>query len=62
LPNQRSCKKPSGRVATLASSAHSNGVNVVLCDGSVRFVPNSISLVAWRALGSRNQGEVSTGD
>ncbi|MFO0850650.1 MAG: DUF1559 domain-containing protein [Gemmataceae bacterium] len=61
-PNQRSCKKPSGRVATLASSAHSNGVNVVLCDGSVRFVPNSISLVAWRALGSRNQGEVSTGD
>jgi prepilin-type N-terminal cleavage/methylation domain-containing protein/prepilin-type processing-associated H-X9-DG protein len=62
LPNRRSCKKPSGRVATLAGSAHSGGVNVVLCDGSVRFVRDSISLTAWRALGSRNQGEVFTLD
>jgi prepilin-type N-terminal cleavage/methylation domain-containing protein/prepilin-type processing-associated H-X9-DG protein len=60
LPNQRSCKKPSGRVATLASSNHTNGVNVLLCDGSVRFVPNTISLFAWRALGSRDKGEVFT--
>ena len=58
LPNQRSCKKPSGRVATLANSAHTNGVNVVLCDGSVRFVNNSITLANWRAMGSRNLGEV----
>ncbi|MBO0701259.1 MAG: DUF1559 domain-containing protein, partial [Zavarzinella sp.] len=29
LPNRRSCKKPSGRVATLASSAHPGGVNVL---------------------------------
>jgi prepilin-type N-terminal cleavage/methylation domain-containing protein/prepilin-type processing-associated H-X9-DG protein len=57
LPNRRSCKKPSGRVATLASSAHEQGVNVLMCDGSVRFVPNSISLFAWRAMGSRNLGE-----
>jgi prepilin-type N-terminal cleavage/methylation domain-containing protein/prepilin-type processing-associated H-X9-DG protein len=55
LPNRRSCKKPSGRVATLAGSAHASGggVNVVMCDGSVRFVSNSISLGYWRALGSR---------
>jgi prepilin-type N-terminal cleavage/methylation domain-containing protein/prepilin-type processing-associated H-X9-DG protein len=60
LPNRRSCKKPGGRVATLASSAHSGygGVNVVMCDGSVRFVSNSIGVANWRALGSRSLGEV----
>jgi prepilin-type N-terminal cleavage/methylation domain-containing protein/prepilin-type processing-associated H-X9-DG protein len=58
LPNKRSCKKPGGRVATLAGSAHSNGVNIVLCDGSVRFIGNGISLYSWRCLGSRNLGEV----
>ena len=47
-----------GRVATLANSAHSGGVNVVLCDGSVRFITNTISLQTWRSLGSRNLGEV----
>jgi prepilin-type N-terminal cleavage/methylation domain-containing protein/prepilin-type processing-associated H-X9-DG protein len=41
-----------------ASSRHTNGVNVVLCDGSVRFVTNSISLATWRAVGTRNGGEV----
>jgi prepilin-type processing-associated H-X9-DG protein len=60
LPNRRSCKKPSGRVATLANSAHPGGVNVLLCDGSVRFVRNTIDLYSWRALGSRNLGEVFT--
>jgi prepilin-type N-terminal cleavage/methylation domain-containing protein/prepilin-type processing-associated H-X9-DG protein len=60
LPNHRSCKKPSGRVATLASSAHPSGVNVLLCDGSVRFVRDSIDLFSWRALGSRDKGEVFT--
>jgi prepilin-type N-terminal cleavage/methylation domain-containing protein/prepilin-type processing-associated H-X9-DG protein len=59
-PDQRSCKKPPGRVATLASSAHSQGVNVLLCDGSVRWVRDSIDLFNWRALGSRNLGEVFT--
>ena len=60
LPNKRSCKKPSGRVATLAGSAHSagTGVNVLMCDGSIRFVNNSIGLQQWRAMGSRNLGEV----
>ena len=60
LPNRRSCKKPSNRVAVLANSSHPGGVNVLLADGSVRFVPNSISLAAWRALGSRNLGEVAS--
>jgi len=62
LPNKRSCKPKQlgGRVATLAGSAHSQGVNVLLCDGSVRFVRNSIDLYSWRALGSRDKGEVFT--
>jgi prepilin-type processing-associated H-X9-DG protein len=40
------------------SSAHTNGVNLLLCDGSARFVNNGINLVTWRALGTRNGGEV----
>jgi prepilin-type N-terminal cleavage/methylation domain-containing protein/prepilin-type processing-associated H-X9-DG protein len=52
-----------GNMANMAmqvppSSGHTNGVNVGLCDGSVRFVNNAISLSTWRALGSRNGGEV----
>jgi prepilin-type N-terminal cleavage/methylation domain-containing protein/prepilin-type processing-associated H-X9-DG protein len=43
----------------LARSYHPNGVNVGLADGSVRYVSNGINLVAWRALGSRNGGEVA---
>jgi prepilin-type N-terminal cleavage/methylation domain-containing protein/prepilin-type processing-associated H-X9-DG protein len=41
-----------------ARSKHSGGVNLLLVDGSVRFVANGVSLAAWRALGSRNGGEV----
>jgi prepilin-type N-terminal cleavage/methylation domain-containing protein/prepilin-type processing-associated H-X9-DG protein len=41
-----------------ARSFHSGGVNLVLGDGSVRFVSNSISATSWRALGTRAGGEV----
>jgi|SRR5579884_3975607 len=44
------------------SSYHSSGVNVALCDGSVRFVPDSISLLTWRALGTRNGGDLLGSD
>ena len=40
------------------SSRHSNGVNCLLGDGSVRFVPNSVDLTTWRAMGTMNGGEV----
>lgn len=39
------------------SSAHVGGLNVLLVDGSVRFVTNSIDELAWRELGSRNSDD-----
>jgi prepilin-type N-terminal cleavage/methylation domain-containing protein/prepilin-type processing-associated H-X9-DG protein len=39
-------------------SYHAGGVNLGLADGSVRFIANSINLATFRALGSRNGGEV----
>jgi prepilin-type N-terminal cleavage/methylation domain-containing protein/prepilin-type processing-associated H-X9-DG protein len=57
-PGDRSCMYPPGRISTTANSAHTNGVNVSMCDGSVRFVAYSIPLLTWRAMGSRNGGEV----
>lgn len=57
-PNGRSCMFPPGRIATTAQSNHVNGVQVGMCDGSVRFVPSSIHLSVWRALGTRGSGEV----
>ncbi len=58
------CPGGSGHNTTAwnANSYHPNGVNVVLCDGSVRFVPNSISLTVWRALGTRAGGETVSFD
>ena len=41
-------------------SYHSGIVNVLLMDGSVRSVSDSIELNTWRALGSRAGNEVST--
>jgi prepilin-type processing-associated H-X9-DG protein len=40
------------------SSNHSGGVNAVFGDGSVRFETNEIDLNTWRALGSRNDGQI----
>jgi prepilin-type N-terminal cleavage/methylation domain-containing protein/prepilin-type processing-associated H-X9-DG protein len=55
----RGCMFPPQRIATTANSKHANLVNVALCDGSVRVVPYSMSLTAWRALGTRNGGETT---
>jgi prepilin-type processing-associated H-X9-DG protein len=52
----------SGDQMTAASrSRHPGGVNVLLADGSVRFVRQTIDLGVWRALGSTRGGEVVSG-
>jgi prepilin-type N-terminal cleavage/methylation domain-containing protein/prepilin-type processing-associated H-X9-DG protein len=60
-PNRRSCYFQPGRCVFTASSRHPGGVNVVMCDGSVQFISNSIDKAMWRALGTRNGGETFTG-
>jgi prepilin-type N-terminal cleavage/methylation domain-containing protein/prepilin-type processing-associated H-X9-DG protein len=44
------------------SSYHTNGVNLLLADGGVRFITNNISLTTWRAIGTRNGGEAFSWD
>ena len=39
-------------------SYHAGGVNVALMDGSVRFISSTIEPETWRALGTRDGGEV----
>jgi len=47
---------PTGIVT--ARSWHYGGVNVVMADGSVRFVNEQVERHVWRALGTRNGGEL----
>ena len=61
-PNSRSCMFPPQRISTTANSRHPGGVNVSMADGSVRFFKSTINLAAWRAVGTRNGGEVISSD
>jgi len=44
--------------AFTSRSYHLGGVNAAFMDGSVRFMGSSIAQATWRALGTRNGGEV----
>jgi prepilin-type N-terminal cleavage/methylation domain-containing protein/prepilin-type processing-associated H-X9-DG protein len=64
-PNTTSCAGIGfpGNMANMAmeippSSYHPGGVNVLMGDGSARFVNNNIDLTTWRAVGTRNNQDV----
>jgi prepilin-type N-terminal cleavage/methylation domain-containing protein/prepilin-type processing-associated H-X9-DG protein len=46
------------KVILAARSRHPGGVNLLLADGSVRFVDNGINLPTWQALSTPKGGEV----
>jgi prepilin-type processing-associated H-X9-DG protein len=43
-------------------SLHPGGANVLMGDGSVRFIKQSVNLLTWQALSSRGVGEVISAD
>ena len=45
-----------------ASSYHPGGVNSLMDDGHVQFVKDTINVLVWQGLGSRNGGEVISSD
>lgn len=58
-PNTRSCGFFTVLRASMPpSSRHVGGVHVTMCDGSVRFVSENVDRTTWRAVGTRNGGEV----
>ncbi len=61
-PNGRSCMFPPSRISTTANSFHPGGVNVGMADGSCKFIKDSINIGTWRALGTRNGGEIIDGN
>lgn len=41
-----------------ARSNHVGGVTLLMCDGAVRFVSNSVDLATWRGISTRAGGEI----
>jgi prepilin-type N-terminal cleavage/methylation domain-containing protein/prepilin-type processing-associated H-X9-DG protein len=52
---------PTGIMRAAARSRHPGGVNVVMCDGSIHFVSDSIELIVWRGAGSAEGEEADSG-
>ncbi|SIO14947.1 prepilin-type N-terminal cleavage/methylation domain-containing protein/prepilin-type processing-associated H-X9-DG domain-containing protein [Singulisphaera sp. GP187] len=54
----------SGSASTFgeADSYHSGGVNVLMGDGSVKFIKNTVNRNTWWSLGTRANGEVISAD
>lgn len=59
--NKREGKTGAGvtYAAVTSRSYHPTGVNVLLMDGSTHFVAETIDLSVWRAVSTRNGGEVA---
>ena len=58
VPNSRSCGFFPTKASMPPSSRHEGGVHLLLGDGAVRFVSENIDRNTWRALGTRQGGEV----
>jgi prepilin-type N-terminal cleavage/methylation domain-containing protein/prepilin-type processing-associated H-X9-DG protein len=70
-PNRTSCSydnihavdDPRGTISLIAASSnHPGGVNVLLMDGSVRFVKSTVNYQTWYALATPDNGEVVSSD
>jgi prepilin-type processing-associated H-X9-DG protein len=64
-PNSWSCEYDTGyqpNGALTATSRHPGGVNVLFCDGSVRFAKSTINPPTWWALGSMAGAEIVSAD
>jgi prepilin-type N-terminal cleavage/methylation domain-containing protein/prepilin-type processing-associated H-X9-DG protein len=48
-------------VRAAARSRHPGGVNAVMCDGSVQYVPDDVDLAVWRAASTTKGDEVYQG-
>ena len=62
LPPNSPCWRPNAdwwQLVTPASSYHIGGVNVVMCDGSVRYVNDDVNPTIWMAVGTRAGGEAA---
>ena len=67
VPNGNSCllggsKDYGTLMISTASSRHPGGVNLLIADGSVRFVSQTISAHVWQALATIAGGEILPGD
>ncbi len=62
VPNRRSCGFYPTKATMPASSRHIGGAHMLLCDGSVKFVTESVNLKLWRAVGTRASSDTLEGD
>lgn len=56
------CVAASANTHFTARSRHPAGVNVLMCDGAVRFVTNNVTLNTWQAVSTMNGGDVPGAD
>jgi prepilin-type processing-associated H-X9-DG protein len=53
---------PEAPTATMGKSYHAGGFNTAFGDGSVRFIKRAINPAVWKALITRDGGEVINAD
>jgi prepilin-type N-terminal cleavage/methylation domain-containing protein/prepilin-type processing-associated H-X9-DG protein len=53
---------PDGVDFNAARSSHAGGVNVLFCDGSVKFMKDSVNVNTFRSLSTKDAGEVVSAD